>query len=311
MAKKFTFSSLSAIKESWEFYKKQPALNGVLLWFFIIPSYATDLVIRLLDPFDPLGAESVQKFFGLYDPYKFSLLLALLLIFFISMWGVASILLVGKRLVQSKAGRSRTSFHSVAGDSLPLVTPLFFTSVLRTCITLYWSLLFIIPATFALLHQSCQMLIYDLMVLLSGTTQAVPTQSDLLESLQHCGAIFLLFPLLIPAIWYAFRTTFFPMVVINEDSAYRQALKRSKDLVRGKVRFVLMALVCLFILLIGPAQVFAVLIHTLFLQVAPAYALIGDLITETAFAFSSLLFLLSMTILYGHLKNRPVEVKPS
>ena len=173
MAKKSKFSTLSAIKEAWDFYKKQPALNAVILWFFIIPSYTGDIVTRILDPLDPLSVPSLQTFFTLYDPYKVSLLLFFLILFFFTLWGTASVLLVGKKLVHSRAGRSRTSFQSVAGDALPFVPPLIITSVLRTCITIYWSLLFIVPATFVLLRESCQKLVYSTAMYLSGASPCI------------------------------------------------------------------------------------------------------------------------------------------
>jgi hypothetical protein len=310
MAKKSKFSTFWAIKESWSFYKKQPALNAVILWLFIVPSYLGDIATRVLDPFDPLRVPSLQTFFALYDPYKVSLLLFFLILFFFTLWGTASVLLVGKKLVHSRAGRSRTSFHSVAGDALPFVPPLIITSVLRTCITIYWSLLFIIPATFILLRDSCQKLVYDTAMYLSGATPVAPSDADFLASLKHCPELFLLLPLLIPALWYSFRTFLYAVITVADSIAYRQALKRSKELVRGRVFFILKILVGLCVLIFVPAQILGGLFQILFQELAPAYTLVADLLTETFFGMSTVLFLLSLTLLYGHLKERPVEVKP-
>lgn len=68
------------------------------------------------------------------------LLFALLLI-----WGTACLLVIGKRLLTSRAGRNRTSFRAVARQARRYILPLFLTGILRTCFTILWGFLFIIP----------------------------------------------------------------------------------------------------------------------------------------------------------------------
>jgi len=61
------------------------------------------------------------------------------------LWGVASILVIGKRMLSTKAGRSRTSFKVVSKQARGYVLNMFITGIIRTCIALLWSILLIIP----------------------------------------------------------------------------------------------------------------------------------------------------------------------
>ncbi|MBU2213340.1 hypothetical protein KKC44_01040 [Patescibacteria group bacterium] len=63
----------------------------------------------------------------------------------ILIWGIACTLVVGKRMIKSKAGRSRTSFAVVRKDGAKYVLNLFITGILRNIFTFFWGLLLIIP----------------------------------------------------------------------------------------------------------------------------------------------------------------------
>jgi hypothetical protein len=60
-------------------------------------------------------------------------------------WGIACVLLLGKRLITNKAGRSRTSFKLVRMEGRKFVINLFLTGILRDCFTILWGLLLIVP----------------------------------------------------------------------------------------------------------------------------------------------------------------------
>ena len=68
-----------------------------------------------------------------------------IIILFLGIWGTACFLVMGKRLIKSPAGRTRSSFKLVRKQGAHLIVPLFLTIMLRICITLLWSLLLIVP----------------------------------------------------------------------------------------------------------------------------------------------------------------------
>ena len=73
------------------------------------------------------------------------LVLGMLIFMVLMLWGVANILLIGRKLVSSRAGRNRTSLTAVAREGRLLIIPLLLTEILRSCFTLLWGILFIIP----------------------------------------------------------------------------------------------------------------------------------------------------------------------
>jgi len=72
----------------------------------------------------------------------------------ILLWGVASILVVGKRMLSTRAGRSRTSFKVVRKQASGYVLNIFITGILRACIALLWSFLLIIPGVIYYIRTS-------------------------------------------------------------------------------------------------------------------------------------------------------------
>lgn len=73
------------------------------------------------------------------------IVIATVLLVVIMLWGAACVLLVGKKLVHSPAGRNRTSLAAVAREGRFFIVPLLLTGILRSCIGLLWSLLLIVP----------------------------------------------------------------------------------------------------------------------------------------------------------------------
>ncbi|MDD5751130.1 MAG: hypothetical protein PHS73_01255 [Candidatus Peribacteraceae bacterium] len=71
--------------------------------------------------------------------------LAGVLLSVIMLWGTACTVLVGRRLIQSKAGRSRSSFAALRREGAHYVLPLLLTGILRACLIILWGILFIIP----------------------------------------------------------------------------------------------------------------------------------------------------------------------
>lgn len=136
----------SLIGTAWTFYRRQTVLNSVLLWLFVVPATAGYLLTKLfLDPQSSMYETVISQ-----TDIDASILwlLGLLLniaVLMLGIWGSACVLLVGKRLIKSPAGRTRSSFALVRKQGATLIIPLLLTEIMRICMTLLWSLLFIIP----------------------------------------------------------------------------------------------------------------------------------------------------------------------
>ena len=121
----------SLIGTSWDFYKSQPVLNAVIFWLFVLPMTA----MALLGDYQVNAAPNM----GIIIMFLNIALIILLL------WGVACCTLVGKRLIRSRAGRARTSFKAVRKQAWRFVMNLLLTDLLRSCFTIFWALLLIVP----------------------------------------------------------------------------------------------------------------------------------------------------------------------
>ncbi|MBU1123078.1 hypothetical protein KJ652_00635 [Patescibacteria group bacterium] len=135
------------IGTSWEFYKKQPVLNEVVFWLMTLP-LATIMILsdwaEKQETFKEIAENGVEL--GITDIRPVILLLLLnVFLSVVMLWGVSCVLVVGKRLITSKAGRSRSSFEIVRKDGSKFVLTLFMTDILRSCITLLWMILLIVP----------------------------------------------------------------------------------------------------------------------------------------------------------------------
>jgi len=111
-------------------------LLPVFLWMIVLPYALMNLLKTFSDPF-PLFPETTEV--GVL------ILLAYVLLSIIMLWGTICAILIGKRLIQAKAGRSRSSFGGLRRQGAHYVLPLLFTGILRGCITILWGVLFIIP----------------------------------------------------------------------------------------------------------------------------------------------------------------------
>ena len=60
-------------------------------------------------------------------------------------WGTACTLIIGKKLISSRAGRSRSSFGTLRTQGRKYIIPLLFTGILQQCFVLFWMILLIVP----------------------------------------------------------------------------------------------------------------------------------------------------------------------
>jgi len=135
----------SIIGSSWTFFRKHTVFNNILLWMIIIPNLLITLLAQAMDEESYLSYVLHEK---LALPELETYLLGgilLLALSIIVLWGMACVLTVGKRIIKSPAGRSRSSFSVVRKQAKKMIIPLFLTSVLRDCFTLFWLLLLVIP----------------------------------------------------------------------------------------------------------------------------------------------------------------------
>lgn len=190
---------LRFIGTAWSFFWRQSALRPAAFLLVFLPMVG----IRYLDL--PSGVAT---------PQQAAILVVLTIAGLVLLtWGVACTLTVGKRLLQAKAGRTRTSFKAVRSHAKGLIVPLILTDILRACIAILWS----IPAGALAIYA---MTTIDLEALIQE-----PFADQ--QPFFYLSGVCLL--LLLPA-WYLVRTTLAPFVVAYEKTAFREALNRSKQL---------------------------------------------------------------------------------
>lgn len=127
----------SIIGESWDFCRKQPALTHVILWLMFIPGLFLSMLADAEDRYSVLLNQNPEAWLiVILGTIAFSLLLT---------WGSVCVLSVGKRLLQAKSGRTRTSFKTVRSQAAGRFMPFILTSILRGAFTIFWTLLLIVP----------------------------------------------------------------------------------------------------------------------------------------------------------------------
>jgi len=129
----------------------------VTFWFLFLPA----LVSGLLTDFE------IRNDVLLTDRPELRILLALgfLAASLVVVWGIVCILTIGKRLLQAKSGRTRSSFKSVRTQATAYFIPYLLTSILRGIIMTLWTLLLIIPGIIYLIRT----IFYPIIVVCEGT----------------------------------------------------------------------------------------------------------------------------------------------
>ncbi|MBI3619219.1 hypothetical protein HY213_04280 [Candidatus Peregrinibacteria bacterium] len=306
MAKNRPLTVFSILADAWNFACKQPALLSVTLWFFILPWIAMDLLDRLTSADDLFDVTALHAFLAKYDPHNIVATLLTLILIVLTVWGTASILIVAQRMIGNRAGRSRTSFLAVQKQSRSLVVPLILTSLLRTCITIEWGLLFLIPALLVLLQKSGSALIRNIGHLFTdgGATSFIVHAK---EALVATPLLFALLPLLIPSLLYSIRSSFFAVALVVEDLRFRAALRQSRRVVRGRFWYAVRSLIIMTVAWILPAKILSMILQSVIERHAPSLILINDILANALDGAATLLFLLSLTALYGALRKPKVE----
>lgn len=318
MAKRST-SSLSLITEAWTFFRKQRALGAVTVWFFALPTWLIGLLTRLTDQDDIFGGTALHRFLAQNDPKNLIAIFLSLVLTLVSVWGAACVLVVGRRMIKSKAGRARTSFRAVRQDAAPLVGPLFLTALLRACFALYWSLLVLVPGALLFINERCrtvvafvlQSLLFpaEIAALLADTPAGVMDAAA--RAVARCPLALLLPILAVPMLLYLVRTSFYAVVLVAEGKRYRAALQRSKDVVRRQLGRTVLAIVLLTVVLWAPAGAAGILLEAAASAVDPRLLPFSDLLGALVQSVSAALTVLSLVALYGRLRDgKAQEVLP-
>lgn len=138
--------TLSLIRSSWDFFRKQPALTSVAAWLFFVPTLAVDALTAVSE-----GGTLPEH---IRTEASIGIAVLIFLLSLVTIWGQCCVYVAGRRMLQTKAGRSRTSFRATASQAKAFIIPFILTNILRTCFTLLWGLLLIVPGVVYALRTS-------------------------------------------------------------------------------------------------------------------------------------------------------------
>ncbi len=295
---------LDLTRGSLAFARKHTALWWATLWLFILPSILMTLVLDSWENFREMPSQTPTLYWTIF----IGVVLALALLCFLMSWGCGAVFLIAKRQIQNRAGRSRTSFKTLRKESFSFAIPIFLTSLLRLCFIAYLALLFVVPAA----------------LYITAVPNCNESSDVLTDNLRCFYPLFLFLPLLLPAIYYTIRTTFYAVAIVTDESAYREALDRSREVTSGKLRAVISWLLGLGALIFLPAFALELFIG-MTLDTMPHPMVLNEIIGESLTGIALLIFLLSLVSLYGNLrgtsgdinvlraphKKRPASIKKS
>jgi hypothetical protein len=268
------------IGESLIFLRKQPALPAVIGLFLFLPLLLLAQIPRLENSLPYFQMQSTES--------SLVLLLGGITFNVLTVWGSTCVLLIAKRLLQAKAGRTRTSLRAVSAQAAPYFLPYLLTSILRGIIALLWAVLFLIPVSAAAW-------------LIAPALLAAPQDTSFASMAPWL--LLLLIPI-IAALASLARTAFTPVLIFHEDIAYRPALRKSSQMVRKRFLPILLALTILVALLFVPAQLFSMLLLSMTGEKLSLLGLLGDALSSALNALAGALYLIGITLLYD--KERPI-----
>lgn len=262
------------IAGGWTFFWRQPALQRSTILLVFVPLLAMEFLDR---PFD------------VAHPQQLAVLVVLHIAMIILLtWGIACTLTVGRRMLQAKSGRLRTSFNAVQGQARGLIIPLLLTDILRGCITLLWG----VPLA--------------ALVIIAGMLADEQNVTFVAFVRMYPWLIVLAILGVLPPVLYAIQTILTPFVVAYEKVAFRLALARSRQLVRGRLPQTTVIIVLLGLLWI-PGIVLKEAIVT-FAEPLVAF-FVGPVVSAFFGTFALVLWLLGVTQYYKALGGKAKAVE--
>lgn len=104
--------------------------------------------------------------------------------------------------------------------------------------------------------------------------------------------------LIVPGIIYALNTVFYSIIVVVEGIGYRQALRKSSALLKGKRLLAYWNIIALLFLLYAPASIVSGIIENFPGSATP---ILSDVMSNALYTVSTILFTLSTILLYQSL----------
>jgi hypothetical protein len=269
------FSILSA---SWGFLRTHSVLNHVALWFIILPTAFLHFFMRLFEHVSLKNTPSpYQGTISLTPSSAIVLIILFFLLTVLLLWGAVCIIFTARRIIKKTSGRNRTSFGALVHKTRPLLIPLVFTSILRTCFILFRALLVLIPLALLL---------------------TLPKESADSSVLSVPLLTIVMFIALIPSLIYSIQTTFYDIVVVTEKKVNRAALHRSQSIVKPHTAALLLYLLGLSIILFIPVNIVASLVEYAIVSFDPLLLPIADIIRAGLSGISTVLLVLSEVMLF-------------
>jgi len=209
-------------------------------------------------------------------------LLGQLILGAVLLWGTACILSIGKRLLQAKSGRTRSSFKTVRTQASSTFLPLLLTGILRTILTVLCSILLVVLLILLyilrlplFMHNAWNMIIIPLTILAA-----------------------------LPGVIYFFRTAFYPVVVVCEGMSYRPALKYCTKMSRGQTLSIAFTIIGLSIFTLLPAQIIAGVLGYMAQDLGIGALIAADLASSLLFSLALTLYFFGLIGAYDHFKPK-------
>lgn len=284
-------SALYYIGTAFRFYAKQPLLNSVVGVLLIVPYVLISTIDSIMQNYSD-ALQSVLQL-GNIEINTVYIVVQILLGLWV-LWGIASVITIGSKIIKNPAGRSKSSFQSVAKEAKTKILPLFFTGIIRDCTTL----LLVLPYALGIFLYVLSRPTEEFNAFIAQIKSALFLQPNMAQIESNIGAVIvILLPLLFPAVYYRLKTSLYQIIVVHEDIAFRSALRKSSKYIHKKFWAVLVTVstlsICTFIVMSALLSLFQHIVQTyderLLLLLAP--------IQGVGIAFATALFTLSLIAL--------------
>lgn len=290
-------SPVSLVGQAWQFFKSQPLLNQITGWLFITPLTLSFLCETGISTYQEAIKNTLQ-----ISQIQLGVMVFLLQVLFAIwvFWGYGCTLVIGERIVKSKAGRSRTAISAVYNDGRTLVLPLFLTSIIRDCIALLFALPYFLVVVFFLLLQE-PAYINGFISVIKTTLLNPSAEVDFSQFNTILLVLLLGIPLLAPVIWYRLRTMLYFIFIGLENKGYREALRASGQLLKGRFWSVVLNLLVISIIIFIPVAIVSGIINNTIINIDKNLFILTSLVDATLTGIAMVIYILATIFLYKDL----------
>ncbi len=127
------------LRSAWTFYRKHSALNDIVLWTIIVPTFAIATLSRL----GSLDSDPYWAGYSAPDTVRALCTVLVVVLNVVIAWGTIAVILVGRQIV--KPADHGGSWRQILRRGSPLLVPVILTDVLRGCFIFLWLLLLVVP----------------------------------------------------------------------------------------------------------------------------------------------------------------------